>query len=112
MRKWFRLYLTFSAVVVASTLALLLYVISHIMSRTPPTFGGNASLILSLAWLVPFQASNFAKRRIKKIAAEGAREKTPRWARVIDRIVTAFVVLYFTILIFLLVLAFKGWFAP
>lgn len=85
------------------------------MSRTPQTFGGNLGLICALAVLLPYQASNFAKKRIMTLAADGAdgaRVAKPRWVRVIDRIVTAVVILYGLVLIATTVLAFKGWYTP
>lgn len=115
MRKWFWLYLTSNVGLVAYLLYVLLYSITHLMSRTPLDFHGiKAYLTFSLAPFVFSQGSNYAERRIKKIAAEGAegsQTEMPWWFRVIDRIVTILWVPTLLLMIALCVLTWKGWFA-
>lgn len=115
MRKWFWLYLTSNVGLVAYLLYVLLYSITHWMSRTPPDLHGvKAYLLFSLAPFVFSQGSYYAKLRIKKIVAEGAEEsqtEMPWWFRVIDRIVTTLWVPTLLLLITLFVLTWKGWFA-
>lgn len=114
MRKWFWLYMTFSIGMAASLLLALQYLLVHIMGRILPDFDGwKEFLLFSTAPFLFSQLSNFAGRRIKKIAAEGAegaKAETPWWFRAFERIVSALGVILVLLTSLMLILYWKGWF--